>query len=86
MNPVLVTLGLRALKFLIAVPALRPQFAATLEREGADVGATVVNALKGNAEAIKLVADELDEALAANKGIQTRLEQRARQEGTRLHP
>lgn len=84
MNPLLVSLGLKALKFLLAAPKLRTSFATVVASEGKDVSPEVVNALSGNADAIKLVSDQIDEALAFNKGSVGRLEVLARQEETRL--
>jgi hypothetical protein len=80
----LVALGLKALKFLLAAPKLRTSFSAVVAAEGRDVSPDVVNALSGNADAIKLLSDQIDEALAYNKGSVGRLEVLARREGTAL--
>jgi hypothetical protein len=83
-NPLLITLGLKALKFLLAAPKLRTSFSAVVAAEGRDVSPEVVNALSGNAEAIRLLDQQIDEALAFNRASVARLEQLARREGTGL--
>lgn len=84
MNPLLVTLGLKALKFLLAAPKLRTSFATVVAAEGKDVSPEVVSALSGDAEAIHLLDQQIDEAIATNKGIVSRLESQVRREGTGL--
>jgi hypothetical protein len=80
MNPMLVPLALRALKLLIAIPKMRSALATTVAAEGMDVGPEVVNALSGDAQAIKLFSDQIDEARAENLRIQQRLEAQVRAE------
>ena len=77
MNPLLITLGFRALKFLINAPKLRGRFAATLAMEQAEVSPEVVNALSGDAAAIALLAAQIDEAAMENQAIVARLAARA---------
>lgn len=84
MNPLLVSLGLKALKFLLSAPKLRTSFSTTLAAEGRDVSPDVVSALSGDPAAIKLLADQIDEALTTNAGIRARLEAQVRREGTGL--
>jgi hypothetical protein len=79
MNPLLITVGLRALKFLINAPRLRSRFAATLTAEQSDVSPEVVAALSGDAAAIALLAAQIDEAAAENRAIVARLERRVTQ-------
>jgi hypothetical protein len=80
MNPMIVPLALRALKLLIAIPKMRAALATTVATEGMDVGPEVVNALSGDAEAIRLFSDQIDEARAENQRIQARLEALVRAE------
>lgn len=84
MSPLLLQLapyGLKALKLLLTIPKLRTKLAADIAVEGGDVSADVVNALGGNADAIKLLSDQIDEALAENARIQGRLAERVRRDG-----
>lgn len=80
MNPLLITLGLRAFKLVLGIPDLRAKLNETVNREAPDVSPQVIDALSGNADAIKLLSDELDEAIETNKGIVARLERRAERE------
>jgi hypothetical protein len=84
MNPLLVTLGLRLLKAALAAPKLRKSLTDTIAAEKLDVGPEVVAALSGDAAAIKLLSDQIDEADAYNKALVARLEAQVRAAGTRL--
>lgn len=84
MNPILIALGARALKFILSAPKLRAGFSTTLAAERHDVSPEVVAALSGDAQAIKLLSDQIDEAQAENARIVSRLEAQTRAEGTRL--
>lgn len=84
MSPLLLQLapyGLKALKLLLNIPTMRAKLAADIAAEGQDVSTDVINALGGNADAIQLLSDQIDEALAENARIQDRLEDRVRREG-----
>jgi hypothetical protein len=84
MNPLLITLGLRLLKAALAAPKLRKLLTDTIAAEKLDVGPDVVAALSGDAAAIKLLSDQIDEAQSENARIVARLEALVRAEGTRL--
>lgn len=84
MNPLLITLGLRLLKAALSAPKLRKSLTDTIAAEKLDVGPEVVAALSGDAAAIKLLSDQIDEAQSENARIVARLEALVRAEGTRL--
>lgn len=84
MNPLLIALGARALKFILSAPKLRAGFSTTLASEKHDVSPEVVAALSGDAAAIKLLSDQIDEAQAENARIVARLEAQVRAAGSRL--
>ena len=82
MNPALVAViakyGPKAIRFVLSLPKLRADFAASLAKDGQDIEPEMVAALSGNAEAIKVLGDEIDEAQANNADLIAWLEQEKR--------
>jgi len=83
-NPLLVTIGLKLFKATLSSVKLRKSLTDTIATEKLDVSPEVVAALSGDADAIRLLSDQLDEAIATNKSIVSRLEAQVQRDGTRL--
>lgn len=84
MNPIVMLLAHRALKFLVATPRLLPLFSDSLKAYKAQhLQDAEIQALPDDAAAIRTLAEKADAALRENADIQARLRERAAAE-TRL--